>query len=47
MGDDRYRYVSHHHDSRILRQANRMVWNPKPDGPISQEAATAPDHHHK
>jgi hypothetical protein len=34
-GDDRYGHVGHQQDSRILRQENRMVWNPKPDVPVS------------
>jgi hypothetical protein len=41
-GDGRYGHVSHQQDNWILRQENRMVRNPKPDGSISQETATAP-----
>jgi hypothetical protein len=37
--DGRYRHVDHQHDSRILRQENQMVWNPKLNGTVSQEAA--------
>jgi hypothetical protein len=39
IGDGHYRYVSHQQHSRILRQENWMVQNPKLDGPVSQEAA--------
>jgi hypothetical protein len=34
-GDGCYEYVSHQQDSRIMRQENRMVWNPKLDDPVS------------
>jgi hypothetical protein len=43
-GDDPYRYVGHQWDTRILRQENQMVQNPKLDGSVSEEAAVAPSH---
>jgi hypothetical protein len=46
-GDGRYGHVSHQQDNWILRQENRMVRNPKPDGSISQEIATAPSCWHE
>jgi hypothetical protein len=45
--DDRFVHVSHQQDSKISRQENWMVWNPKLDGLISQEAASAPGHRHE
>jgi hypothetical protein len=47
VGDNRYRYVDHQQDSRILRQENRMARNPKSNGLVSQEAAAAPSRHHE
>jgi hypothetical protein len=47
VGDGRYGHVGHQQDSRIPRQENQMVRNPKPDGSISQEAAAAPGHRHE
>jgi hypothetical protein len=35
VGDGRYRHVSHQQDSKILRHENRMIQNPKLDGPNS------------
>jgi hypothetical protein len=46
-GDDHYEHVGHQQDSRISRQENWMVRNPKLDGSISQEAASAPGHRHE
>jgi hypothetical protein len=43
-GDGCYRCVGHQQDSGIPRQENRMVQNPKLDGPVSLEAATTPGH---
>jgi hypothetical protein len=46
-GDSHYGHVGQQQDNRVLRQKNWMVWNSKPDGPVSQGAAAAPGHHHE
>jgi hypothetical protein len=43
IGDNRYGSAGHQQDRRTLRQENRMVQNPKPEGPISPKTATTPD----
>jgi hypothetical protein len=45
--DGCYGHIGHQQDNRILRQENQMVRNPKPDGPVSQEATTTPGHRHE
>jgi hypothetical protein len=40
--DGCYGYIGHQHDSKTLRQENRMVQNLKPNGPISSQIATTP-----
>jgi hypothetical protein len=46
-GDGCYRYVGHQHDSRTPSQENRMVRNPKPNGPVSLKAVVAHGHWHE
>jgi hypothetical protein len=33
--DGRYRHVDHQQGSKVLRQENWMIQNPKPDGSVS------------
>jgi hypothetical protein len=43
VGDSRYGSVDHQQDRKAPRQEKRMVWNLKPDGPISPKTTAAPD----
>jgi hypothetical protein len=47
VGDSRCGLVDHQQDSRILRQENLMVRNPKSDGLVSLEVAATPGRWHE
>jgi hypothetical protein len=47
IGDDRYGSVDHQQDRRSPSQENRMVWNPKLDGPVSLKIVVVPNQQQK
>jgi hypothetical protein len=45
--DDCYEGVGHQEERRAPRQENRMVRNPKPDGPVSPKTTAALGQQHR